>query len=155
ADWQVAQGMVAELVTQRARYADLAILAQADPDAPRSGSAGSLVETVLFGAGRPVLIVPYAGHFDTVGQSVLVAWTPTREAPRAVKDALPFLGGAERVTVLSVPSRRRLRHGVAEVDAEIARHLARHGVNAEAAATVVEDIDVGDAILSRAADLGS
>ena len=60
-----------------------------------------LPESVLMGSGRPVLIVPYVGHFATLGKNVLVAWNATREAARATGDALPLLTEAKTVTVLS------------------------------------------------------
>ena len=59
------------------------------------------------------------------------------------------------VTVLAVNPRRGIE-GHGEVPAaDIALHLARHGVKAEAAHTVANDISEGDAILSYAADLGA
>ena len=99
--------------------------------------------------------MPYAGRFDTVGSHVLVAWNATREAARAVNDAMPILQKAEKVTVLSVNPPSEEAGGPAWPAADIALHLARHGVTAEASSTVSLEIDVGNAILSRAADFGS
>ncbi len=88
-------------------------------------------------------MVPYAGRFETVGRRVLVAWNRSRESARALNDALPILKGASQVTVLSVNPRRG--EDANELPgADIALHLARHGVKAEAASTVAEDIDVGN-----------
>ena len=53
-------------------------------------------------SGRPVLAVPFAGEFPTVGERVLVAWNASREAARALNDALPLLIGAKQVTVLAI-----------------------------------------------------
>ncbi len=86
-----------------------------------------------------------------VGRRVLVAWNGSREATRALHDALPVLDRAERVIVLSVdPGDHRHLPG-----ADIATLLARHGVRAEANETSSDDIEVGDAVLPRAADLGA
>ncbi|HYM03091.1 MAG TPA: universal stress protein [Stellaceae bacterium] len=152
-DWRTQEGEIAGLVTAQARLADIAIVGQADPEALQNGA--SVPEAVLLGAGRPVLVIPYVGHFETVGARALVAWNHTREAARAVNDALPLLSQAESVTVLAINP----ASGSAEADelatADVALHLARHGVKAEASYSVVEGIDVGDALLSRAADLGS
>ena len=101
------------------------------------------------------MIVPYAGRFDTVGSNVLVAWNATREAARAVNDAMPILQKAEKVTVLSINPPSEEAGGPVWPAADIALHLARHGVKAEASSTVSHEIDVGNAILSRAADFGS
>src|SRR5262249_44560338 len=84
----------------------------------------------------------------TVGERVLVAWAHSREATRAVHDALPLLKLAKSVTVMEVNPEPDHLGG-----ADIALHLTRHGVKAEVASTTSGDINNGDAILSRAADL--
>jgi len=154
AEWRVAVGDIAHLAVLHARHADLAVMGQADPDHPVR-AAPHLVEAVLLGAGRPALVVPYAGHFERVGGCVLVAWNATREAARAVNDALPILEKADKVVVFSINPPDALSGGPPIPGADIALHLARHGVKAEASATVSHDIDVGNTILSRAADFGS
>jgi nucleotide-binding universal stress UspA family protein len=100
-----------------------------------------------------VLVVPRYGTFDTVGERVLVAWNGSREATRAVHDALPILKLATKVTVLSIDPERDTGDRIPSAD--IALHLARHGVAAEGTSTVGLDISVGDLLLSRAADLGA
>jgi nucleotide-binding universal stress UspA family protein len=152
-EWRVVEGDAATQMTLQARYADLAILGQSDPDHPVFGA--SVPEAALLGAGRPVLIVPYIGAGDSIGKRVLVAWNASREAARAVNDALPLLAQAGAVTVLSFNPERGIG-GEGDVPAaDVAHHLARHGIKAEAAYTVAEDIGIGELILSRAADLGA
>ncbi|MBV8576692.1 MAG: universal stress protein, partial [Acetobacteraceae bacterium] len=137
-----------------ARYADLAILGQLDPDRVETELIRPRPEQVALASGCPVLIVPYAGHFDKLGRRVLIAWSATREAARAVKDAMPFLTSAELVTVLTIDPREG-PHGHGELPgADIALHLARHGVKAQIERTVSAGVPVGEALLSRAADLG-
>jgi nucleotide-binding universal stress UspA family protein len=100
-------------------------------------------------------VVPYAGTFKTIGQRVLVAWNAGREATRAVNDALPLLEGAAKVTVLAINPHGGLR-GHGEVPgADIALHLARHGVRAEASAIKSDDVEIGALLLSQAADLNA
>ncbi|MGB9647427.1 MAG: universal stress protein [Stellaceae bacterium] len=138
-----------------ARYADLAILGQLDPDRAESELIRPRPEQVALTSGRPVLIVPYAGHFDDVGRRVLIAWSATREAARAVSDAMPLLTSAELVTVLTIDAREG-PHAHGELPgADIAVHLARHGVKAQIERTVSAGLPVGEALLSRAADLGA
>ena len=85
----------------------------------------------------------------------MLAWDAGREAARAVSDAMPFLERAEQVTVMAVnPSSGEGDHGE-EPGADIALHLARHGVKAEVHQTESPDISVGDELLSRIADDGS
>jgi len=149
----VEHGDIEACAALHARHADIAILGQNDPEHP--SPAPDLAETVLLGAGRPVLVIPYAGRFSTVGHSVLVAWNATREAARAVNDAMPIIAKADKVTVLSVNPPSADFGGPAWPGADISLHLARHGAVAEASSTVSHDIDVGNAILSRAADFGA
>ena len=154
AEWRVVEGDIAHTAVLHARHADLIAIGQTDPDHPVH-FASHLVESVVLGAGRPVLVVPYAGRFEQVGRCVLVAWNATREAARAVNDALPILAKAEKVIVFSVNPPDAFAGGPPIPGADIALHLARHGVKAEASMTVSHDIDIGNTILSRAADFGS
>lgn len=138
-----------------ARYADLAILGQLDPERAETDLTRPRPEQVALASGRPVLIVPYAGHFDNVGRRVLIAWNATREAARALSDSMPLLTSAELVTVLTIDPREG-PHGHGEIPgADIALHLARHGVKTETERTISAGLPVGEALLSRAADLGA
>jgi nucleotide-binding universal stress UspA family protein len=154
-EWREVEGDVADQVSLHARYADLTVIGQTDPDDVPLGSSPDLPERLILGAGRPVLVVPYAGRFETIGQRVLLAWNATREATRAANDALPILKRAARVTVLSVnPRIGPSGHG--EVPgADIALHLARHGVRAEASSVTSSEVSVDDMLLSQAADEGA
>jgi nucleotide-binding universal stress UspA family protein len=152
-EWRAREGEAGEVATLHARYADIAIVGQVDPESDELGSTSDLPERIVLGAGRPVLVVPYAGTFKTVGQRVLVAWNAGREATRAVNDAMPLLETATKVTVLAINPRPGL-HGHGEVPgADIALHLARHGVRAEAASVKSDEVEVGALLLSQAADL--
>ncbi len=154
-EWREAEGYAADVISLNAKYADLTVVGQANPDDPQNYPTPGLPAEVALGAGRPVLVVPYVGTSHEVGKNVLVAWNGSREATRAVNDALPILERADKVTVLAVnPRSGGSDHGDVP-SADIALHLARHGVKAEAAQTVSNDIDVGDIILSRISDLGA
>jgi nucleotide-binding universal stress UspA family protein len=153
-EWRHVEGDVGHTAILHSRHADIAIIGQNDPEHPVA-AAPHLVETVLLGSGRPVLVVPYAGQFDTVGRNVLIAWSATREAVRAVNDALPILAKADNVVVLSINPPDKASDGPAIPGADISLHLARHGVKAEASSTISHEIDIGNTILSRAADFGS
>ena len=59
------------------------------------------IHHIILSAGGPVLMLPRAGLGEAVGRRVVVAWNGSREAARAVKDALPFLIAAEAVTVVA------------------------------------------------------
>ena len=135
------------------RYADLSVVGQPNRDEPQDADAVTV--TTVMTSGRPVLAIPFAGEFPTIGERVLVAWNASREAARALNDALPLLLGAKQVTVLAINPQRGLG-GQGDVPAaDIALHLARHGMKAEAAHTVAKDIADGEALLSYAADIGA
>lgn len=155
-EWRMVEGDTVALLSLHARHADLTVLGQPNSEEPYKGaSADAVLVNVMLSSGRPVLAVPYAGTFARVGDRVLVAWNASREATRAVNDALPILRTAKLVTVLAVNPKHGI-DGHGEVPgADICQHLARHGVKAEAAHTVVSDISEGDALLSYAADLGA
>ena len=148
------EGEVSAVVAVHARYADLVILGQADPDEPEPASRPA-PEAVVLGCGRPAIVVPYIGAGPTIGERVVVAWDAGREATRAVNDALPLLTKAKSVIVLSAnPRPTPAGHG-AEPGADIAQHLARHGVKVAVEHIEASDIAVADAILSRLADAGA
>ena len=152
AEWRTAEGGRAEAVALHARYSDLVIVNQTDPESPDATHFG---DAVLLSVGRPVLLVPYVGEMRTFGQNVLVCWNASREASRAVTDALPLLQRAANVTVLSVDGQpSRYGHGES-TGADIALYLARHGVKTVASQTVSGTVDVGSVILSRAFDLSA
>jgi len=152
AEWRTAEGDRAEAVALHARYADLVVLNQTDPSAT---DASHFADSVLLSVGRPMLLVPYTGEMKTFGQNVLVCWNASREAARAVTDALPLLTRAAKVSVMCVDDRDSPVGHDRSPGADIALFLARHGVKAKAERTVSSGMDIGDVILSRAFDAGA
>lgn len=154
-EWRFVEGLPAETVALHARYVDLAIVGQADPEHPPISTEGRIPEELLFTSGRPLLLVPYVGKFETIGDHVLVAWKPTAEAAHALADALPLLEPAAKVTVLTVNPERWLDAEPGLPVADIALHLARHGIRAEATTTIADDIATGDVLLNHISDCGA
>jgi nucleotide-binding universal stress UspA family protein len=140
------EGDVVRLLSIHARHADLAVVSQFDPTV---AGGPSLSATVVFDCGRPVLIVPASGTGAILGERVVVAWDGGRAATRAVNDALPILERAKAVTVLCVNPETSEDDGPREPGADIALHLARHGVRVEAQYRIVSEIPTGDAILDE------
>lgn len=154
-EWRLVEGPHDQTVAIHSRYVDLAIVGQIDPAQRPVGSVARIPEAALLTSGRPVMIVPYAGTFSTIGNHVLVGWSATPEAARALADALPFLKRARKVTVLTVDSAQAIDMEPGIPAADITLHLARHGVNAEAATTAADDIATGDVLLNYIADCGA
>ena len=137
----------ADKLGELARDYDLSIVAQAQPDGDVAETLA--IEGALFGSGRPVLVVPYIQSSGLKLDRVMVCWDGSRNAARAVGDAMPFLRRARTVDVVTVEGRER-RNELA--GARIATHLARRGFKVELRPIVAPDLDVADAILSYAAD---
>jgi len=141
-----------ESLVRHARCSDLTVLTQADPASPNFYTAKDLVESVILHGARPTLVLPCAGRFEGVGPRVLVAWDDSREAARAVSDALPMLQRAGQVEVASWTEGDSTDDKATrpQLDA-LHKWLMRHGVSAQIR---VEPVGAGiaDAMLSHAAD---
>jgi nucleotide-binding universal stress UspA family protein len=138
---------IASVFGNTARNYDLSVVGQARRD---DETAEELtIQGALFGSGRPVLVVPYIQQTGLKLDRVLVCWDGSRNAARAIADAMPVLKRAGAIDVVTVEPRER-RNELA--GAEIAQHLARHGLKVELKPLVAPDTDVPNTILSYAAD---
>ena len=131
--------------------ADLVVLGQTSDDYRLP--AGFRPENVIVGSGRPVLVVPHAGEFAAIGRRVLIAWDGSREAARALHDALPLIAKAEAAVVAGVSAREAQAERAHPSLDRIVRHLGRHGIPVRLEEIVGSDVPVADLLLSRAADL--
>jgi nucleotide-binding universal stress UspA family protein len=129
-----------------ARLRDLTVVPVPDGDSLQR----SYAEAIIFGSGRPTLIVPHvrkrAGQFEL--NTVVVAWDFSRPAARAVADAQPILNKAKQVRVVTVTNEKSI--DTKRSGAELAKHLAHHGVN-----VVLDTVDaagrkIGDVLESYA-----
>lgn len=137
--------------SQQALYADLLVLGQHDPgDSAASGVPPDFVESVMVASGKPALILPYAAAPVSLGETVAIAWKPSREAARAVAAAMPLLQRARQVHVLSWTAPDEAVTG-ARLD--LPGYLHRHGVQAVWHGHADEAQDIGELLLSRAFDL--
>ena len=131
-----------------ARRFDLAIVGQADPE---TNSVEELIaEAALFGSGRPLIIVPYIQKAPMKLDRAMVCWDGSRPAARAISDAMPLLTKAGRVQVVIVSNEPGKSDEIEGAD--MGEHLARHGLKVEVKRIDRGNIDVGDALLSHAAD---
>lgn len=107
-----------------ARVHDLTIL---NAPAHDSHDLRYVLEDVLFDSGRPVIVVPATdGAVDP--DHIAVAWDGSARAARAVKDALPLLQKARRVSVVTVSGEKDLSRLASGAD--LAAYLASHDVDA-------------------------
>jgi nucleotide-binding universal stress UspA family protein len=138
----------------QARHADLSVIGGPDPKDTRPRFALTF-KSLLLDSGRPVLMVPLGAKVEAVPRHIALAWKPTREATRALHDVLPLLARGTRVDVLMVdPLVAEGAHGE-QPGADIARHLARHGLEARVIAMPREGRSVGEALLAQVRESGA
>ncbi len=149
-DWLSERGRVVDSVALHARYADLTLIGQ---HTPPSGAFGedSFADELVLESGRPVMVIPKIDIGRPIGEHIVDAWNASREAARAVGDSMPLLENSRQVNIMSVRPQ-----GMGDLPgADIALHLARHGIKAEAKRSVANDIDTGDVLLNYVADSGA
>lgn len=138
---QCSPSHIPEAVAGHARTRDLTIIPLRDPPDFQQ----EIAEAVIFGSGRPVLILPATPRGDTeiALDAIGVAWDASRPAARAVADALPLLQRARNVRVVTIIAEDQASRE--HSSAELARHLACHGVS-----VVLEKEEVGKRSTSQA-----
>lgn len=138
----------------QARYADLIVIGQHDPNEISPVTMPDFAQYVVLNSGRPVLLVPYAGRFDTIGNRVLVAWNGSMEATRAITSAMPLLKRAPMVDVAVFnPNAEPLAHGP-QPGADMGLYLARHGIRVNVLQRQTSQ-ETGSALLALARELNS
>jgi nucleotide-binding universal stress UspA family protein len=141
-----------EDITLSSLHSDLVVIGQRELQELKGYASP---EKLLLSSGSPILVIPSGWKSESIGNKILVGWNASREARRAVADALPFLVAASSVTLLVVDSNERAdRHGE-EPGADIALYLARHGARVEVEQLSSRGSPVADIILSYAADHGA
>lgn len=141
------------LVIQNVRSADLVIASQSDGSFDAS-SLLDMPERLAMESGRPVLMVPLAGAKAPIGRKALVAWNGSREAARAVFDAMPLLKGA-KVTVLGIEQVRSKGDADPLPDTEIGATLARHGIDVTVKTASASALSIGEEILAQVTEEGA
>jgi nucleotide-binding universal stress UspA family protein len=145
------QATAPDTFARLARRFDLSVVSQPGSDSP--GTDSLFVEAALFNTGRPVLVVPYIQRSGLTMDRVLICWDGSRTAARAIADAMPFLTQAKTTEIMTVNA------GQSELKeipgADIAHHLARHGIEVELKNVFADDVDTAAVILSHVADVSA
>ncbi|WP_293677848.1 universal stress protein [uncultured Phenylobacterium sp.] len=147
-EWRTVQAFPSAALVQTSRAADLVVVSPVARTAShyRTANPGE----VVLGCGRPVLVAPDAGRHLRAA-SIVVAWKDTREARRAVADAMPFLQRAETVVVQAVCAADDVESAAFQVN-DVVASLKRRGIAARSGVTTARDDDVVKE-LDRIADL--
>lgn len=112
------------------------------------------IESILFASGRPVLVLPNghrAGHVDHLA----IGWNATREATLALREAKAFAEPGAKVEVLVLNGKPTEKGHGSEPGADIARHLARHGFDANVVALARVDGSDAEALIRGAREHGA
>lgn len=145
---------VADRLVEHAHCADLVIMAQADIEHDRIDQYKAQ-EAVIKRAGRPVLVVPSVGDFETIGAHALMGWSATREASRAIHDAIPFVSNGGAATIMWVSHSDKDTAYLETTAHAIANCLNRHDVKVTVAHWQNSQIAIGDALLNEAFERGA
>jgi nucleotide-binding universal stress UspA family protein len=155
ADLLCVEGEAGVVLPQYARYADLCIVGSDEPTGSTSINY-SFSEQLLFVTGRPVLFVPTAQSFRTLGRHIVLAWNSSRPAARSLNDALPLIEGADRTTVLMINPSGFIRGHQGPPGKQMVEHLKRHGTTVDA--VEIEDVPhnaIADRLQSEARRCGA
>jgi nucleotide-binding universal stress UspA family protein len=131
---------IGEVFADYARVRDLAVLGMRGVI---DGDTRLLAETVLFGAGRPLVLVPETSR-SFVGHRIMIAWDATPSVVHAIVGAMPLLRAAREVIVVTVTDDKVFRQGQSGV--ELCRHLGRHGIAATFEAVERQENPVADVL---------
>lgn len=148
----VTQDNVSGGIGLRARYCDLIMIGQTNPDESSLAVMDDFPEYIILNSGRPVIVIPYIGEFHQPGKRPLIAWDGSKAATRAVTDAIPLLRQAELVNLVIINPKGDV-HGE-QPGADVATYLARHGIKIEVSIHHTK-VDTGGSLLSIASDLNA
>ncbi len=149
-EWRDVEGGLPNPLDAAARHADLIVVGQANEADESKPFHIDSPAALAIACGRPVLALPLGDAPASLGERVLVAWNGSREAARAVSDAMPFLERAKFVELIAiVPPGQGIDDGMREL-ASLARHLDHHGVSAERYVVEAPEHEAGKQILARA-----
>jgi nucleotide-binding universal stress UspA family protein len=136
------EASVADSVIEQGRAADLIITNRA----AKNGWIDDVAERAAIESGRPLIMLPDEGDLLSIATEITIAWKSSKEAARAVFDALPLMRKSRRVRLLTV-----VEDSVENADnasrAELVSTLLRHGIETEIDSISKIGVSVGDAIL--------
>jgi len=138
---------VTDIVTHQAYYSDLVIVGQSNFRTTGVNSPADLPERLVIACGRPVLVVPYTGLFETVGDRIMISWKTGRESVRSLHDAMPHIKKSSYVTVIGISEDEISPEGDSLFNS-ISSYLKYHSVDARTEQICTGKLTVGDEILN-------
>jgi nucleotide-binding universal stress UspA family protein len=138
---------VMDIMTTHSYYTDLVIVGQPNFKSPNLNITPELPEQLVMICGRPVLIVPYTGIFETAGERIMIAWKAGRESVRSLNDAMPIIEKSHHVSIVEVSSEAIPSESNDHI-LHVKDFIARHRVAARTEQVYSGDFTVGDTILN-------
>lgn len=135
------------------RHSDLCVVGPVGGEGPEAATADAVFEGVMFGSGRPVLMLPRGWREGSIGKRVMVCWDGSKVAARAVADATPFLEAAEEVIVAIVDPNPGEGGFGEEPGVDIAAVIARHGAKVKVEILPRAGASTAERLLTAASDL--
>lgn len=146
---QVPLGSLSERAVAEARYYDLTLL----PWSADTGGVQDLAQDIVFGSGRPAVLIPQSTQPAASLEHIAIAWDASRVAARALGDALPLLAEGGRISVLTVQDEKPL--GGPDVAAELAKSLDARGFTAVPVDIQLGKMSISDALQGTALSHGA
>lgn len=150
-DAYVEDGNLINILNDYARYTDLLILGQSEPEDPDNVS-DSLADHLVIEGGSPCLVIPYIGCRKTLGKRILLAWNESRESSRALKDSLPLLQQAQIVSVLFIKPKSHDEAQTRQQEKALLTYLSDHDIEGEINLCIDSQHNTGDIMLAEAID---
>jgi nucleotide-binding universal stress UspA family protein len=151
-EWRSELDFPTEFLISQSRCADLIMV---NPNREFHGVYSSLdAAGLILRAGRPVLVVPT--EVESVrAERVVIGWKDTREARRAIADALPFMHEATQVTVAEVRTEGEDEAAARRSVDDIVRYLARHRIKVDAKVFLQPESSIAARLIRLAQDEGA
>jgi nucleotide-binding universal stress UspA family protein len=143
--WVLSGKPIETEVVSLIRCCDLAILGLGDPDRILPNHQGFSIGEIVLSCGRPILGVPIGALPEKFVSTAIVAWDGSREAARAMHDAIPLLLQASSVKVVSIAGQK----DGSTLAEPAAAHLTKHGIKAEIDTSWRHFDDVGSELFDR------
>jgi nucleotide-binding universal stress UspA family protein len=141
-------GAAGKVIVGFSPYHDLVLVGIRAGDTTQQASA----ETILFGGGRPVLLVPEEAPVSAFGH-VMIAWDGSRAATRALADARDFLTRAQSVAIVSATGEKTLPDKNPGI--RLAEYLAQHGIRASVSQVELDGHPIAEVLQRYARESGA
>jgi nucleotide-binding universal stress UspA family protein len=155
-EWRQASsesGFLADSIIANARFADLVVIAQEDDGEDRP-VINNLQERVIKESGRPVLVIPRGFTAENLGEKVVLGWSATREATRAVHDVMNVASAEASLRIVRVG--KTPLDTLADYEAnDLAAALSRHGPTVEIVHREKDGENVSDILNQEAFEVGA